>query len=165
MLAWLSLWGEVQICIWPSWCYCHSLSLAAVNPDWFYLSGTGWMGCPRQSPGVCKMVVVVVVAVVSVYLHFLLWIASHFVVRTAFLLYSVFTELSYYQQSKGVSTVFQQMPTSIYDGSFSLVCYPLSIFVFSFLEYVFNVNCWKKTEICLHCFDTVGWAAGRASGL
>jgi len=23
------------------WCHCHSLSLAPVNPDWFYLSGTG----------------------------------------------------------------------------------------------------------------------------
>ena len=30
------VWGEVQICIWPSWCHCHSLSLAPVNPDWFY---------------------------------------------------------------------------------------------------------------------------------
>ena len=28
-----------QICIWPSWCHCHSLSLAPVNPDWFYLPG------------------------------------------------------------------------------------------------------------------------------
>jgi len=27
------VWGEVQICIWPSWCHCHSLSLAPVNPD------------------------------------------------------------------------------------------------------------------------------------
>jgi len=37
VLAWLSVWVEVQICIWPSWCYCHSLSLAPANPDWFYL--------------------------------------------------------------------------------------------------------------------------------
>jgi len=46
MLVWLSVWGEVQICILPSRCHCHSLSLAPVNPDWFYipgyyLSGTG----------------------------------------------------------------------------------------------------------------------------
>jgi len=41
MLAWLSVWGEVQICIWPSKCHCHSPSLAPVNLDWFYLSGTG----------------------------------------------------------------------------------------------------------------------------
>jgi len=25
--------------IWPSRCHCHSLSLAPVNPDWFYLPG------------------------------------------------------------------------------------------------------------------------------
>ena len=26
VLAWLSVWSEVQTCIWPSWCHCHSLS-------------------------------------------------------------------------------------------------------------------------------------------
>ena len=31
VLAWLSVWSEVQICIWPSWCNCHSLSLASVK--------------------------------------------------------------------------------------------------------------------------------------
>ena len=31
MLAWLSVWREVQTCIWPSWCHCHSLSLASVK--------------------------------------------------------------------------------------------------------------------------------------
>ena len=30
-MAWLSVWCEVQICIWPSWCHCHSLSLAPVK--------------------------------------------------------------------------------------------------------------------------------------
>ena len=33
MLEWLFVWREVQICIWPSICHCHSLSLAPVNPD------------------------------------------------------------------------------------------------------------------------------------
>ena len=36
MLVWLSVWGEVQICIWPSRCHCDLLSLAPMNPDWFY---------------------------------------------------------------------------------------------------------------------------------
>jgi len=48
MLAWLlvCLWVKVrwQICIRPSWRHCHSLSLAAVNPDWVYLSGAGLPG-------------------------------------------------------------------------------------------------------------------------
>jgi len=55
MLAWLSVRGEVQICIWPSWCLCHSLSLAQVNPDWFYLPGFTFLvpahsGSPAQNP-------------------------------------------------------------------------------------------------------------------
>jgi len=40
VLAWLSVWGKVQICIWSSWYQCHSLSLAPLIPYWFYLSGT-----------------------------------------------------------------------------------------------------------------------------
>ena len=43
MLAWLSVWSEVQTCIWPSWCLCHSLSLASVKsrlvlPFWYWLT-------------------------------------------------------------------------------------------------------------------------------
>jgi len=39
---------------WQSWCHCHSLSLAPVNPDWFYLPGFTSLvpahpGSPRQS--------------------------------------------------------------------------------------------------------------------
>ena len=40
----------VQICIWPSCCHCHSLSLTPVNPDWFYLSGAGSPGWCRTKP-------------------------------------------------------------------------------------------------------------------
>ena len=31
VLAWLFVWSNVQICIWPSWCHCHLLSLASVK--------------------------------------------------------------------------------------------------------------------------------------
>jgi len=53
MLAWLSVWGEMLICIWPSWCHCHSLSPAPVNPDWFYQNGSAFLvpaypGCPGK---------------------------------------------------------------------------------------------------------------------
>ena len=27
VLAWLFVWSEMQTCIWPSWCHCHSLTL------------------------------------------------------------------------------------------------------------------------------------------
>ena len=43
VLAWLSIWSEVQTCICPSWCHCHSLSLASVKsrfvlPFWYRLT-------------------------------------------------------------------------------------------------------------------------------
>ena len=43
VLAWLSVWSEVQTCVWPSWCRCHSLSLASVKsrlvlPFWYWLT-------------------------------------------------------------------------------------------------------------------------------
>ena len=43
VLAWLSVWSEMQTCIWPSWCHCHSLSLAPVKsrlvlPFWYRLT-------------------------------------------------------------------------------------------------------------------------------
>ena len=43
VLAWLSVWSEVRTCIWPSWCHCHSLSLASVKsrlvlPFWYRLT-------------------------------------------------------------------------------------------------------------------------------
>ena len=43
VLAWLSVWSEVQTCMCPSWCHCHSLSLASVKsklvlPFWYRLT-------------------------------------------------------------------------------------------------------------------------------
>jgi len=48
-------WDEVQTCILPSRCHCHSLSLAPVNPDWFTLPGFTFLvpahpGSPGQIP-------------------------------------------------------------------------------------------------------------------
>ena len=34
VLAWLSVSSEVQTCIWPSCCHCHSLSLPSVKSRW-----------------------------------------------------------------------------------------------------------------------------------
>jgi len=43
LLVWLSAWSEVQTCIWPRCCHCHSLSLATVKsrlvlPFWYRLT-------------------------------------------------------------------------------------------------------------------------------
>ena len=51
VLAWLSVWSEMRTCIWPSWCHCHSLSLASVKsrlvlPFWYWLT---WV-VPEKGP-------------------------------------------------------------------------------------------------------------------
>ena len=51
VLAWLSVCSDVQTCIWPSWCHCHSLSLASVKsrsvlPFWYRLT---WV-VPEKGP-------------------------------------------------------------------------------------------------------------------
>jgi len=51
VLAWLSVWSEVQTCIWPSWCHCYSLCLASVKsrlvlPLWYRLA---WV-VPEKGP-------------------------------------------------------------------------------------------------------------------
>jgi len=43
VLVWLSVWSEMQTCIWPNWCHCHSLCLASVKsrlvlPFWYRLT-------------------------------------------------------------------------------------------------------------------------------
>jgi len=55
LLAWLCVWGEVQTCIWPSWCLCHSLSLASVKsrlvlPFWYWLT---WVILDKVQRAVC----------------------------------------------------------------------------------------------------------------
>ena len=63
VLAWLSVWSEMQTCIWP----CHSLSLASVKsrlvlPFWYRLTRV----VPEKGPlngCVCVLVLAVLVAV------------------------------------------------------------------------------------------------------
>jgi len=61
VLAWLSVCSEVQTCMWPSWCHCHSLSHASVKsrlvlPFWYRLT----RGVTEKGPlNVCVCVCVV----------------------------------------------------------------------------------------------------------
>jgi len=59
VLAWLSVWDKMQICVWPSWCHCHSLSLASVK-SWLVLV-LAHPGNPGQGPEGRKMDVCVCV--------------------------------------------------------------------------------------------------------
>jgi len=68
VLVWLSVWSKVQTCIWPSWCQCHSLSLAPAksrlvatflvlahpcSPDKGPLNGCVCLRCVTQGHVLC----------------------------------------------------------------------------------------------------------------
>jgi len=60
VLTWLSVWSKVQTCIWPSWCHCHSLSLASeksrlILPFWYRLT---WVVPEKRPLNVCVCVCV-----------------------------------------------------------------------------------------------------------
>ena len=81
MLAWLSVWSEVQTCILPSWCHCHSLSLASVKfrlvlPFWYRLTQAvpekgPLNGCVCMCVRACVRVCVVNKISTSIYLYLL----------------------------------------------------------------------------------------------
>ena len=65
VLAWLSVWCEMQTCIWPSGFHCHLLPLAPVKsrlvlPFWYRLT---WVVPDRGPLNGCVCVCVVVVVV------------------------------------------------------------------------------------------------------
>ena len=61
VLAWLSVWSEVQTSMRPSWCHCHSLSFASVKsrlvlPFWYRLT---WLFLDKEPLNGCVCVVFV----------------------------------------------------------------------------------------------------------
>jgi len=72
VLVWLSVWSKVLACIWPSWCQCHSLSLASVKsrlvlPFWYRLT---WVVPEKEPLNVCVCVCVFGMLIVVFYLVF-----------------------------------------------------------------------------------------------
>ena len=79
VLAWLSVWSKVQTCIWPSWCHCHSLSLASVKSRLvllFWYRPT-WVVPGKRSLNGCVCVCVCVVDGVA---EITLWVFCSFVI-------------------------------------------------------------------------------------
>ena len=58
MLAWLPVWSELQTWIWPSWCHCHSLSLASVKSRLAYPGSPEKRAVKRVCVCVCVCVCV-----------------------------------------------------------------------------------------------------------
>ena len=77
VLTWLSVWCEVQTCIWPSWCHCHSLSLASIKsrlvlPFWYQLT---WVVPEKGLLNVCVCCVVWFLAA-EVKVCFVYWVGQ-----------------------------------------------------------------------------------------
>ena len=56
VLVWLSVWSEVQTCIWPSWYHCHSLSLGFTCLVPAHLGSPGQRAAKRVCVCVCDFV-------------------------------------------------------------------------------------------------------------
>ena len=77
VLAWLPVWSEMQTCIWPSWCHCHSLSLASVKsrlvlPFWYRLT---WV-VPKKGPlngSVCVTKLLILLQLLTLPLTLIHW--------------------------------------------------------------------------------------------
>ena len=68
VLAWLSARSKMRTCIWPSWCHCHSLTLASVKsrlvlPFWYRLT---WV-VPEKGPLIGCVCVCVCVVLTQTY--------------------------------------------------------------------------------------------------
>jgi len=73
VLAWLSVWSKVQTCMQPSWCHCHSLSLA-----WLILLFWYWLTRVVSEKGPLNGCVCVCVFDKCIGLHFLSFVSTHF---------------------------------------------------------------------------------------
>jgi len=68
--------------------------------------------------------------------------------------------------------IFMQIRARVIDSNTHWLALSLSSHLFPDFIYlfIFHIFCWEFPVIviadyCLQCFDAVGWAAGRASGL
>ena len=82
VLAWLSVWSEVYTCIPPSWCHCHSLSLASVKSRLVFAF---LVPAHPGSPGKRSVKRVCVCVCVCVGLNSVLLRASHWMLTCVYL--------------------------------------------------------------------------------
>jgi len=171
----------VQTCIWPSWCHGHSLSLTSVKsrlvlPFWYWLTRV----VPEKGP--LNGFVCVCVCVRNKHHHLIhnmhtieknsSWgTDSHQVDRHKLSVSGQLTKGEILLTSLSVKEFWKLVSIWQSYGQQPAVL----LFFDSQCRYLLS-NWWICTVIkfyvecneympCLQCFDTVGWAAGRASGL
>ena len=73
------VWSKVHTCIWPSWCHCHSLSLASVKsrlvlPFWYRLT---WVVLEKGPLNGCVCVCVIILSRVTLHCRHQLYAMAH----------------------------------------------------------------------------------------
>ena len=146
VLAWLSVWSAVQTCIWPSWCHCHSLSLALLKsrlvlPFCYRLT---WV-VPEKGP-------------LNGFVFF--WTEVQFAIWI-WVKHASGGGMNGISPGEGAICGDISQPTK--KGIFCM----WSIFSTFYSKWKHRHSFFVVSTVanCLQCFETVGWASGRASGL
>ena len=150
MLAWLSVWSKVQTCIWRSLCHCHSLSLASVKSrlvlpfcyqlTWVVLEKGLLNGCVSKKPAIGQWVGTCCTLSMSFKNSFTVRLSSKLVVKLSFP-YFIRNQIFCKEQSSFISYSYVLSDSRDW----------MTAILISFID------------VCLQCFDTVGWASGTPS--
>jgi len=149
VLAWLSVWSEVQTCIWPRWCHCHSLSVVTVKsrlvfPFWYRLTRVVLEKGPLNK---CVCVCYMMFQICRICLRIGMCPSIHWPCLTSVMPTWQTLWIAAAVRRSNFRWSARQTTPRLGPGKF---CH----FISSDVHYY-----------GLQCFDTVGWAAGRASGL
>ena len=149
VLAWLSVWSEVQTCIWPHWCHCHSLSVVTVKsrlvfPFWYRLTRVVLEKGPLNK---CVCVCYMMFQICRICLRIGMCPSIHWPCLTSVMPTWQTLWIAAAVRRSNFRWSARQTTPRLGPGKFCR-------FISSDVHYY-----------GLQCFDTVGWAAGRTSGL
>ena len=180
VLACLSVWSEVQTCIWPSGFHCHSLSLASVKsrsvlPFWNRLTQV----VPDKKP-LNRCVCVCYWNQIKIIL-LLYWSTSTFICTTTAKQWHNCLTIYKFSTLASSSTIQCPALSAARNGPSRHANSPLlppstgksapnrSEISLTWHQHHHDSHQSQHnptvTDKCIQCFDTVGWAAGRASSL
>ena len=176
VLAWLSVWSEVQTCIRPSWCHYHSLFLASVKsrlvlPFWYQLTRV----VPEKGPlTVCVSTLTNFSSLSDYCCH--IFSSTHTIQHCQFAIclhLVIFSDQLEYWHWQHVAYALPHITLRQWNLQISYCDHYLYIYIhLTKGDISYHPAWWIHCELiflsftmCLQCFDAVGWAAWRASGL
>ena len=149
MLVWLSVWSKVLACIWPSWCHCHSLSVASVKsrlvlPFWYRLT---WVVPEKEPLNGCVCVCVCKMCSHLCYQHICITAECNIVVTGTYLLMLVYCVT--------VVTVYIFLCRCIFYTTIGAILLPCMKSLHCLL---YTLRLWLQGVICMLYESSVTWA-------